>query len=387
MVVAAVVGIVVAIRRDQREPRHRWLAILAILLVGLGFRAALSLVVDGSPYDIFHAYRFVGDRLRQGGDVLVPPWIGLSNYPPLIYWWWAAAASIVPSAHEHLFAAVVRAPFWCLDAAIGAALAVLRRDATGIRAGWIYALNPVAAAVPTLHGQFDPVVALPLLLATATIGRRPLRGGLLAGLAATVKPWPLYFALPMLAVVAKGRRRTAVASMAVAPVLAFALYGLIHPEHLGLGVLRVAIYVSHWQGLGMGFLIPDHAPLPILVVADLVAAAGTLGAGFVMARRDAPAAEVVGVSALVLITLAPGVSDQYMAWPFAFLLLAGRLRGVATATVGVLPAITWIDLWFSQNQGPPMPLLYLVSTLSTGLLAAWILAWGRRRGAGPSPRR
>ena len=97
-----------------------------------------------------------------------------------------------------------------------------------------------------------------------------------------------------------------------------------------------------------------------------------------MARWGASAAEVVGVSALVLITLAPGVSDQYMAWPLPFLLLAGHLRGVAAATAGVLSAIIWIDLWFSQNQGPAMPLIYFVSTLSTGLLAAWILMRSRR---------
>ena len=379
MVAAAAVGIVVAISRGKPEPRRRWLQAAAILVVALAFRASLSLVVDGSPYDIFHAFRFVGDHLRQGGDIFVPPWIGLSNYPPLIYWWWATAASIVPTGHDHLFAAVVRAPFWSLDAAIAPTLTLLRRDSVGVRAGWIYALNPVAAAVPTLHGQFDPVVALPLLLATATIGSRPLRGGLLVGLAATVKPWPLYFALPVLALVPRSRRWATVATMAVAPALAFAVYGVIHPAHLGPGILRVAIYVSHWQGLGMGFLIPDHAAVPILVAATLVAGIGTLGAGFLMARRGASAAEVVGVSALVLITLAPGVSDQYMAWPLAFLLLAGRLRGVAAVTAGVLPAIIWIDLWFSQNQGSAMPVIYFVSTLSTGLLAAWILLESRRQ--------
>jgi hypothetical protein len=378
MAAAAAVGIALAFGPGKRELRHRWLHPAAILVVALAFRASLSLVVDGSPYDIFHSFRFVGDRLRQGGDIFVPPWIGLSNYPPLIYWWWATAASIVPHGQDHLFAAVVRAPFWSLDAAIAPTLALLRRDALGLRAGWIYALNPVAAAVPTLHGQFDPVVALPLLLATATVASRPLRGGLLVGLAAAFKPWPLYFALPVLALIPKGRRWATAAAVAVAPALAFAVYGAIHPAHLGLGILRVAIYVSHWQGLGMGFLIPDHAATPILVVADLVAAIATLGAGFLMARWGASAAEVVGVSALVLITLAPGVSDQYMAWPLPFLLLAGHLRGVTAAIVGVLPAIIWIDLWFSQNLGPAMPLIYFFSTLSTGLLAAWILLRSRR---------
>jgi hypothetical protein len=268
---------------------------------------------------------------------------------------------------------VVRAPFWTVDAAIAPALALLRRDSVGLRAGWIYALNPVAAAVPTLHGQFDPVVALPLLLATATLGSRPLRGGLLVGLAAAVKPWPLYFALPLLTLVPKRQRWATLATMAVAPALVFAVYGAIHPAHLWLGILRVAIYVSHWQGLGMGFLLRENTGVWVLLAGDLVAGAGALGAGFWMAYRSASAAEVVGVSALVLITLAPGVSDQYMAWPFAFLLIAGHLRGVTVMTAGVLPAILWIDLWVSQNQGSAMPALYFVSTLSTGLLAAWIL--------------
>jgi len=55
------------------------------------------------------------------------------------------------------------------------------------------------------------------------------------------------------------------------------------------------------------------------------------------------------------------------------------LAVVAAVTAGVLPAIIWIDLWFSQNQGSAMPVIYFVSTLSTGLLAAWILLESRRQ--------
>ena len=93
------------------------LRLLAITLVALCLRAAVSLLFDGGTYDIFFAYRKLGDELRHGGDVYAQRLPSLANYPPVIYWWWSLAATIVPSGSPHLFAALVRAPFWMGDAA------------------------------------------------------------------------------------------------------------------------------------------------------------------------------------------------------------------------------------------------------------------------------
>ena len=109
------------------RPRRAALRLVTVMLVALCFRAAVSLLFDGGTYDIFFAYRKLGNQLRLGGDVYGAALPTLANYPPVIYWWWSLAATIVPSGSPHLFAALVRAPFWIVDAAIAPVLALLVR--------------------------------------------------------------------------------------------------------------------------------------------------------------------------------------------------------------------------------------------------------------------
>ncbi|MCA1682555.1 MAG: glycosyltransferase 87 family protein, partial [Actinobacteria bacterium] len=317
-------------RRAGERPRIAGLPVaLAVTLTALLVRALFSVVDDGGLYDIFQAYRVVGDQLRSGGDVFVEPALGLSNYPPVIYWWWALASAI-PAEHPHLYAALVRLPFWVADAAMAPLLLTLlaRRGQVrpGRRAAWVYALSPVAIAVPTLHGQFDPLVNLALLPAVVLLPARPVAAGLLLGAATAIKPWPLFFLVPLLALLPRRRWPGFIVAVAVPPAAAFAAYGLLHPDHLGAGLVRVATYVAHRQGLGSSFLLGPSAPSGVVVAINLAAGAAACGTGVVAARRGRAPAEVVAAAMLVLLALSPTVSDQYLMWPLAFLLLAGRHR-------------------------------------------------------------
>jgi len=368
----------IALRAARRgTPRHLVRRITAIALVALGVRAGLSLVQDGGLYDVFHAYRVVGEQLRRGGDVFVEPALGLSNYPPAIYWWWALT-SAVPPDHPHLYAALVKLPFWLGDAAIAPLLVVLaiRRGAApagpATAAGWMYALNPIAAAVPTLHGQFDPLVLLPLLCGVTLLRERPVAAGLLIGIATAVKPWPLFFLLPLLALVERRRRPGFVVAVAAVPAATFALYGLVHHDHLLAGMYRVATYVAHRQGLGTSLLFGDSPPAWALIGTNIAAGAASSAAGLMAARRGRSPAETVAVAMLVLLTLSPTVSDQYVMWPLPFLLLAGRLRIAALLSAGLLPAVAALNLWTSQNDGATPAALLLPATGAMGL-AAWTL--------------
>ncbi|MFN2568342.1 MAG: glycosyltransferase 87 family protein [Candidatus Dormibacteria bacterium] len=339
---------------------------IAILLTALALRAGLSLVQDGGLYDIFDAYRIVGAQLRNGGDVFVEPALGLSNYPPAIYWWWALASS-VPSDHPHLYSALVRLPFWVADAAVAPFLVMLLRHQgaearTAVAAGVLYAINPVAMAVPALHGQFDPLVVLPLVGGIALIRRRPGVAGVMAGAATAIKPWPVFFIVPLLALMMPRQWPRFIAGLIAAPAATFALYGLIHPEHLIGGLYRVATYVAHRQGLGTSLLFRDGVPTWVVTTANLLAGAASSTAGLVAARRGRSPAETMAVAMLVLLTLSPTVSDQYLMWPIPFLLMAGRLRMVAFLSAGLLPAVAGLNLWTSQNAGATRPALLLLGT-------------------------
>ena len=367
----AACGVAIAWDRVPTRLRRLGSSTAALLATALLARGLLSLAVDGGVYDVFDAYRIVGSTLRAGSDVFVEPALGLANYPPLMYWWWAAA-SAVPADHPHLYAALVRAPFWIADALI--ALVILRAAPRLIaeRAAWIYALSPLAAAVPTLHGQFEPWVLLPLVSCVVVVPQRPALAGVLLGVAIAVKPWPAFFLIPLLSSLPRRAWRPLILGTVAVPIATFALYAPIHPGHLADGLHRILTYQAHRQGFGTSLLFPDGVDaLPINLV-NVTAGALAIVAGVVAARGGRPRSELIALSMLILLTLSPTVSDQYLVWPLPFLLLAGRLRVAAALGVACLPAVAAVDLWTSQNgPGTPWP-LFVLSTLSTGCAAVWL---------------
>jgi hypothetical protein len=377
----AACGIVLAWDRVPGWARRAWGSTAALLAVALLVRALLSLAVDGGLYDVFDAYRIVGSTLRAGHDVFVEPALGLANYPPLVYWWWAAA-SAVPADHPHLYAALVRAPFWIAD--VGIALLLLRAAPPRIarRAAWMYALSPVAAAVPTLHGQFEPWVLLPLVAAVVVLPERPGAAGLLAGLAIAIKPWPVFFLIPLLATLPRRTWRPLLLGAAVVPLAAFAVYAPLHPGNLTTGLHRIATYQAHRQGFGTSLLFPDGVDALPINVLNLAAGALAIGAGVLAARQGRARSEALALSMLVLLTLSPTVSDQYLVWPLPFLLLAGRLRVAALLGVAAVPAVAAVDLWTSQDGAATPRPLFLLVTMATGAAAIWLAL---RPGASPEP--
>jgi hypothetical protein len=352
LIVCAALAVAVVGARPLRRPHSASARRLpdwaAVLLVALGVRVVLLPWTDGSLYDVFHAYRLVGGTLRSGGDVYTEPSLGLANYPPVIYWWWAAASAVAPG---HLYALVVRAPFLIADAAVAAALVGIIRGHAGRTAGLVYALSPVAMAVPVLHGQFEPLVVLPMLIAVSIAERRPWIAGLLLGSAIAIKPWPAFFLLPLLAALPRRTWPQLLIGAAAVPAASFGIYAIVHPQHVADGLHRVLTYQAHRQGFGISPLLPNNAPASLVNNLNVVAAVASVVAGVFVAHRGRSAAEAMAAAMLVLLVLSPTVSDQYLTWPLALLLLAGRRALVAALGVALLPAVVWVDLWASQDGG------------------------------------
>lgn len=356
------------------------LRLLAVTLVALCVRAAVSLLFDGGTYDIFFAYRKLGDELRHGGDVFAQRLPSLANYPPVIYWWWSLAATMVPNGSPHLFAAVVRAPFWIVDAAIAPTLALLIRGRWRWRSAWLYAMNPIAIAVATLHGQFDSIPALCLLLAVAWLASHPRRAAWLVGIGAAVKVWPAYFVPALLAGVRRAQWGGFIVRVVVPSVVAFALYFVIHPDHIVQGIIGVIAYVPHRQGLGTSLLFPAAWGDPFIAPADIAVAALVLWLVVRCARRGVAVVDIVALAMLIVLGLAPAISDQYLMWPMAILLLGGHRRIAALLSIAMTPATLLIDISSAGSNSAVPAVAPLLATAATIVAAAALLreVWTER---------
>jgi len=377
LVVCGVAALLIALRGLPSPRRRRVPAWLAVTLVALLVRGLASVVQDGGVYDVLIAYRLVGENLIHGVDLWAGRTESLAAYPPPVYVWWGIA-TLIPAEHPHVFAALVRLPFWIADAAIAPVLLRAVGGELGRRVAWVYALCPVAIAVPTLHGQIDPAVALLLLLAVISVARRPVVGGLAGGAAIAIKQWPVFFLLPMLATLPPRRLARFVAAVALPPLAGFGAYALLRPADAWRGVVLVATYKPHRQGLGTSLLFADKVPSAEIVVTNLGAVLVGAVLGVLMVRSGRSLAEATALDMLVVLGLSPTVSDQYLMWAFPFLLLAGRVRTAALLGLGLLPAVVGLDLWTSQNDGAtPRPLLVL-ATVSCLAAAASLLRRPRR---------
>ena len=320
-----------------------------ILAAGLAVRAAMAQVGDGGAYDVGVAYRFFGDQLKSGGDVYGHNAVILANYPPVVYWWWAAASAIA-STSAHLFAALARAPFWILDAAVAPVLLAVSPLGWRHRASWCYALNPIAIAVATLHGQFDALPATATLLAVVWSRERPRRAGWALGVGVAFKPWPAYL-LPLLWGTMTRQRRAMTARVAAVPVLAFAVYFAMHPAHIIDALIGVVFYNPHRQGFGTSHFFPESWGSAINPVINVLILIGFVQIGRLCAhRRITAAADAALLGELILLGVSPSVSDQYLVWPFALLLFTGRLKMAALLALVMTPATVVIDV-ISEDPG------------------------------------
>jgi hypothetical protein len=353
--------------------------LVAVTLAALCLRAGVSLLFDGGTYDIFFAYRRLGNELRLGGDVFGPPFSSLANYPPVIYWWWSLVATWLPSGSPHLFALVVRAPYWIVDAAIAPVLALLVRGRWRWRSAWLYALNPIAIAVPTLHGQFDSIPALCLLLGVAWLASHPARAAWLVGIGAAVKVWPAYFVPALLAGVRRAEWRGFVLRVMAPALAAFAVYAVFHPDHILQGIVGVIIYVPHRQGLGTSHLFPASWGDPFIVPVDIALASFVVWVVVRCARRGVAVVDIVALAMLIVLGLAPAISDQYLMWPMAILLLGGHRRIAALLSVALTPATLLIDITSAGPNAPvpiAAPLLATAATVASALVL-WREVWTR----------
>jgi hypothetical protein len=327
-------------------------ALLAPVLLALALRLVAVLATDRVVADV-ERYQRVARHLL---DVSWNPYETkrLYPYPPP---WAAAEAAAEWLARRGVgsFAVNVKLPVLVADLLLVALLgAAARAGHASSLAPWLYAVHPASLLVGAVHGQFDALPLLFLLLAIEALARqrRDLSAFALSAAIAT-KSFPV-LALPFLALDARASWRSALryAALALAPgallLLPFAIAdaGSLRRELFAYG----GIADFGWTGVLRGFQWLGTGVLPrsearFWPVASLLSKALFLAAwaGLVLAARarrlrlDAAGASLAAL--LAFLALYGLQSAQYLLWAVPLGLLrpgpASALHAAA-ATAGLV---------------------------------------------------
>jgi hypothetical protein len=139
----------------------------------------------------------------------------------------------------------------------------------------------------------------------------------------------------------------------------------------------VIAYVPHRQGLGTSLLFPASWGDPFIAPAEIVVAALVLWMIVQCARRGVAVVDIVALSMLIVLALLPAISDQYLMWPMAILLLGGHRRIAALLAVAMTPATLAIDITSASQHAVVPAALPLLATAATIVAAAvlWRETW------------
>ena len=382
--------------------------LLWLLGAGLALRLGLAFGSEGAAFDI-DSYRIVRDAL--GHDLLgVYGQVNASGffrwpYPPG-YFPWIGIADGLAAATGLPFHGWIQLPSIAADLAIAWLVqSLLGRagapDRVRLAAAGLVALGPVFVAISGYHGQLDALATLAALAALAAWerggDRRALAAGLLIGVGATIKTFPLAMLLPLLPW-ARSRREalTLVAAAAAVLLVALAPFLAAHPRDTleslenrgfpGLGGISMLVQPelarAAISGVDPGeatavtdFLLDAGGVLVALLLAALAA--------FLAWRRPPPLQGAVIVW-LGLYALGLNFTLQYAVWLLPFLLLQRRLRTVAAIQLLLLPAVA--IYYAAPWEGDLAWIAYVV--LMAGAWAAFTALFALElRGAGQAPSR
>lgn len=331
--------------------------IVLVVLAGL-LRLTIAAATAHEEADLAR-YRAVG---RHVLDVSWNPYQAprLYPYPPI--WVWAEAGSeLVARRTGAPFALVVKLPVIAGDTAIVALLGV----SAGLPVAMAWALHPVALLVSGVHGQFDALAMLLVLLSLRCLagGRDDWSALSLAG-AVGLKSFPVLL-VPFLALGLAGwRARIRYALLATAPValilVPYVLHdaGAVRQELAGYG----GVADFGWLGLvrlvravhgGLEPSVARYWPVPIAASKALFLAAWTALLALRARRALVPTAPASCLAViLAFLGLYGAISAQYLLWaaPLGLLVLprawslayaaacAVALAGFYAATA---PALLW----------------------------------------------
>ncbi|MEU1625771.1 glycosyltransferase 87 family protein [Streptomyces sp. NPDC020096] len=332
---------------------------------------------------LFGVWRYPGEDVRPDVAVIYHGWyehlltgsfpVGdvTWQYPPA-----AAAAFLAPAVLPFLSYASAFYLLACAADAIVLALLLRAARAPGgrLEGAWLWVAG-VAVLGPIALARYDVMATALAVGALVAVARHPRVAGVLAGIGAMVKVWPVL----VLAGVLPGRATRRSWLSAAATVVALALVFLaftqgafaflteqrqrgIEIESLGALPFHVARYLGLWSGTArlhygsFEFLGPYVHTMSEAVLAVTVLAFGWLVWWRLRARAFSHAVlyDAAFTAVLVFITTSRVISPQYLIWLLGLggLCLAHRYTAQRLPVVLILIACAFTVLEFPIGFGP-----------------------------------
>jgi hypothetical protein len=279
-----------------------------ILLFGVAARLLIALL----PSDNFdlQSYEIVRGIILSGGNVYAETF--RYNYSPV--WGYILAIGIAPRL---LLAVVDSINIFLVYRAMGKGAAIA------------YALNPGALVINSVHGQFEALALMPILLTLAY-----KRFTFLAGAAAILIKHNTLFLVWALWVSRVGPKRAAWWTVA-----AVALFALSFAPFLPTGLDGIVSNVLRYGGVG-SWGLSNFIPRGVVYALMLTV---MIGLPIVIRLSDVRA---VGLAALMWLITIPGIGLQYFALAYPFLGLWGVFLGLTVASMFILSMYTAdISIW------------------------------------------
>lgn len=254
------------------------------------------------------SFQIVAGILQHGGNVYAET--ARYNYSPLWAYTLLALSGLAQLTHLPL-PAIVRILLTLIDGIN----ALLIAKASTPRNGLLYWLNPVSILLVSVHGQFETLALLPILLALVT----PRHTWLLGTLSVLVKHLTLPFAWSLL-VYEYRPRRAVLALIGSGAIFALTLSPFVEAWQ---GILyNVILYNSVMHVWGLWF-VPALA-FPLL-------AAGIIGIPLYARSRWSLSTSLL-LTAVWFLVFTPRIGEQYFLLPILFGSLAPS-RGLAFCSV------------------------------------------------------
>jgi len=374
-------------RLRRRLSRRQLGTVVGLIALGAVIRVWIGFTNRGDAYDINAAYLFARALAAHPLHVYSAGYPYPGGFLPVMLLCWKIA-----HATGLAFYGVFKVPAILADAGIAAVLAwglgclgASPRDR--IVSVALVALGPMFVLISGYHGQIDAVALLPGVVAVVLwqLGEegRAWQAGLLIGLGAAVKTFPLFLVFALLPSVRSRREAATLIALAVAVPLASVLPFLVADGHATIAAITATKALPGLGGLTLLIqpsLIHIWLSHPVRadpIVVDLVRRQNLLvGAAVVLAgayayRRRLDAIQASALIWLVVYVANPDWFYQYMIWGLPFFLLAGRR--VEVALVQLALALPAAEVYFRFGL-PSLEWLYvpLVDLLWCGFALATI---------------
>ncbi|MEU9126760.1 glycosyltransferase 87 family protein [Kitasatospora sp. NPDC048540] len=286
---------------------------------------------------------------------------------------------------------------------MGLLMRVGARKGRSFTGAWMWVVG-VPLLGPTVYCRYDIIVTAITVVGLLAVARKPALGGLLLGLGALIKVWPVL----ALAGTPRGRRtrRSWTSAAATAAALGFLLTaGMngafdflkfqkergIEIESLGALPLHFARLFGAWDGqVTMNYGAQEMLGPWVPVIAKLSLAGTAIGFGWLLvwrlrAARWQPSTPFdAALAALLVFTVTSRViSPQYMIWLIGLAAVCLTVRGTGQKPVAVLILVAAVlttlefPLLFGQVQKSQLLGVAVISLRNLTLLAATVISCRR----------